>query len=415
MMTTHHDPAERNVRHTRTTAWLTLILATLTSLAGNVYHATLSPAAGRASVVAAAVVPILLLLGIHLIGGLARARADGRTVSGVYRTALTAVGLLVVLVFAASFIALRDVLVIEGAPTWIAVIVPVAVDLAIGTSTLALFALKPAAEPVAETMYREPEQVYSRGPEPVYWDPALQPPAPEPGYTTAPTVEPWMPSYSAPMSAPEPTVPVYPGAPLGASDAPLSAPLDAPLSAPIAAPLDAPLDAPLAAPLSAPESSAPVIVTAPVRDAKPEISFASELRSWDIIAAADRALTTAVGAPETDAPEVSARVVDAPETDAPDAPEPVSAPRPITRRADAPKAAAPRSGAPRPTAEHRALAGRIVAAGAVKQDRATVALILAADAAGMSKKATAAAANVHHTVVTRVLATAAAPVLTAVG
>jgi hypothetical protein len=33
----------------------------------------------------------------------------------------------------------------------------------------------------------------------------------------------------------------------------------------------------------------------------------------------------------------------------------------------------------------------------------------------MSKKATAAAANVHHTVVTRVLATAAAPVLTAVG
>jgi hypothetical protein len=144
------NTAEKNVRHTRATAWLTLILATATSLAGNVYHALHQPGSGKASVVAAVAVPIFLLLGIHLIGGLARARADGRTVSGVYRTALTAVGLLVVLVFAASFIALRDVLVIEGAPTWIAVIVPVAVDLAIGTATLALFALKPAAEPVAE-------------------------------------------------------------------------------------------------------------------------------------------------------------------------------------------------------------------------------------------------------------------------
>ena len=297
MMTTRHDPAERNVRHTRATAWLTLILATLTSLAGNVYHAVTQPGSGRASVVAAAVVPVLLLLGIHLIGGLARARADGRTVAAVYRASVTAVVTLVVLVFAASFIALRDVLVSEGAPTWIAVIVPVAVDLAIGTATLVLFALKPAAEAVAapvaaprtapraprepapakpDPMYRELEEMYRapvyaapapalhRDPEPVYPEPttALHRDAPQEYTATTPA------TYTAPASGtPEPSASPQLHAVSDAASAPVvrytdavpeyTAPVsDAPAPAPAALHRDAVHEAPAALHRDAPAITA---------------------------------------------------------------------------------------------------------------------------------------------------------------
>lgn len=346
-------PAEANVRHTRATAWVTLILATLTSLAGNVYHAVTQPGSGRASVVAAAVVPVLLLLGIHLIGGLARARADGRTVAAVYRASVTAVVTLVVLVFAASFIALRDVLVVEGAPTWIAVIVPVAVDLAIGTATLVLFALKPAAEAVAapvaaprtapakpDPMYRELAEMYRA---PVYAAPA---PAlhrdPEPVY-------------------PEPTTALHRDAPQEYT------------------------------------ATTPATYTAPALHT-PEPSASPQLH----------AVTDAASAPVvryTDAvPEYTSTPAPAPAVVHPDA---------LHRDAPAPAPAALHDDAPAITAKHRTAARKAIAAGGITKTEDEVAEVLARRDRGDSIATIATAVGINARTVSKILGKA--PVLTAVG
>lgn len=90
----------------------------------------------------AAVPPTALLLSVHGLAVLAKATASG----GVYRAAVTATGALAVCAFVLSFVALRDLAMIAGIRPWLAPVLPLVIDLAIGVATLALAAIgeKPA-------------------------------------------------------------------------------------------------------------------------------------------------------------------------------------------------------------------------------------------------------------------------------
>jgi hypothetical protein len=404
-------PAAKNVRHTRATAWTTLILATLTSLAGNVYHATTQPGSGKASIVAAVAVPIFLLLGIHLIGGVTRARADRMTVSGVYRTAVTAVVTLVAIVFAASFIALRDVLVAEGSPTWIAVIVPVAVDLAIGVATLVLFALKPAAEPVAEAAPVPAEPV-----------PAEPVPAEPPRRRDTAARDPWEPAPAMPRRGWE-TATTAAGyrepateyrEPVTATTATTATTVTTATTATTATAEPA---------TTATEYREPVTATTATRF--------SEVRYSAPTATAERDTTaTATPEPATTATEHTATTADRgytateytatttttaiPDTATTTTPEPAAAipytaeytATPATEHRDT---AAPVTTATEPattdtaTAGHRDRAAQLVADGKTKQSADVVAAILAADAAGTALNSIAKQVGKHHTTVRAVL------------
>lgn len=79
---------------------------------------------------------------MHGLALLAKANASGV----VYWASVCATGILAILAFALSFVALRDLAVIAGVRSGLAPILPLVIDLAIGVATLALVAIgdKPA-------------------------------------------------------------------------------------------------------------------------------------------------------------------------------------------------------------------------------------------------------------------------------
>lgn len=160
--------ADRIVASARRSAWLTLIVATVASLAGNVWHAHLYGSSSAAALAAAAVVPLLLLLGMHLVAGLAAARRERRVHRGVHRAAVIGVTVLIALVFVASFAALRDLLLRERFDSLAATLIPIAVDVAVVVATTALFSLDGRREPTAapaETAAAAPRDALRSAPE----------------------------------------------------------------------------------------------------------------------------------------------------------------------------------------------------------------------------------------------------------
>jgi hypothetical protein len=122
--------------------WCTLILATGASMAGNVAHAVLAQPHHALIAATAAVVPPAVLLGAtHGCALLVRSRTHGAT----YWSALTMTVLLAGCAFVLSFGALRALaLTWAGFPPSTAWLWPLAIDLSIAQSTLALLALSGA-------------------------------------------------------------------------------------------------------------------------------------------------------------------------------------------------------------------------------------------------------------------------------
>lgn len=120
--------------------WSTLAAATAASVAGNITHAVLAASAGSTAVAAAAAVvpPVVLLAATHGVAMLVRTRTVGAT----YWSALAMTVVLAVCAFVLSFDALRA-LAVEwaGLPPSTAWLWPLAIDLSIAQSTLALLAL----------------------------------------------------------------------------------------------------------------------------------------------------------------------------------------------------------------------------------------------------------------------------------
>jgi hypothetical protein len=122
--------------------WCTLILATGASVCGNVAHAVLAQPEHAPIAATAAVVPPVVLLGAtHGVALLVRSRAGG----AVYWCALTLTVALAGCAFVLSFDALRALaLTWAGFPASTAWLWPLAIDLSIAQSTLALLALSGA-------------------------------------------------------------------------------------------------------------------------------------------------------------------------------------------------------------------------------------------------------------------------------
>jgi len=119
--------------------WSTLIAATGASVAGNVAHAVLAEPGHALIAATAAVVPPAVLLGsTHGVALLVRTRTVGAT----YWCALAMTAMLAVCAFVLSFDALRTLALIwagfSPATAWLW---PLAIDLSIAQSTLALLAL----------------------------------------------------------------------------------------------------------------------------------------------------------------------------------------------------------------------------------------------------------------------------------
>ena len=138
--------ADRTVAATRRAAWLTLATATAASMAGNIYHAAHYGSGSAVAMGAAAVVPVLLLLAVHLVGGLAASRREGRVHRSVHPAAVIGVSALAAAALAASFLALRDLLLRERFDPIAAGLIPAAVDVAVVVATLALFSLAPRSD-----------------------------------------------------------------------------------------------------------------------------------------------------------------------------------------------------------------------------------------------------------------------------
>jgi hypothetical protein len=123
--------------------WAWLIAATLASVAGNVAHALLNPAAASPGIAAAAalVPPIVLLCSTHGVHTLVQSRIVG----GAYRAALCITVALALCAFVLSFDALRSLAITSaGMSPSIAWLWPLAIDLSITASTVALLALSNA-------------------------------------------------------------------------------------------------------------------------------------------------------------------------------------------------------------------------------------------------------------------------------
>ncbi len=142
-MTTRATPAERNAQRF---FWCWLIVATATSIAGNVAHALLTaanaPAGSTINPIVAgalAVVPPIVQVGAtHGVHVLVNARITG----AAYNTALAVTVALVVFAFILSFQALRELAVIyAGMNHLIACLVPLVIDLSITGSTVSILAL----------------------------------------------------------------------------------------------------------------------------------------------------------------------------------------------------------------------------------------------------------------------------------
>jgi hypothetical protein len=121
--------------------WAWLIMATGVSVAGNVAHAVLTAPMGTVRLAAAAaVVPPAVLLGsTHSVALLVRAHRVGLH----YWCALAMTFALAGCAFVLSFDALRDLAVALGMPAARAWLWPVAIDVSIANSTLALLSLAP--------------------------------------------------------------------------------------------------------------------------------------------------------------------------------------------------------------------------------------------------------------------------------
>jgi hypothetical protein len=123
--------------------WLWLFTATSMSVAGNVTHAIINaPRGAVALAAAAAVVPPAVLLGsTHSVAVLVKTRRLGAS----YWCALLMTVALAGCAFVLSFDALRDLAVSLGFHPDTAWLWPVAIDVSIAQSTLALLTLSPAA------------------------------------------------------------------------------------------------------------------------------------------------------------------------------------------------------------------------------------------------------------------------------
>jgi hypothetical protein len=121
--------------------WTWLIVATGVSVAGNVAHAVLTAPMGTVRLAAAAaVVPPAVLLGsTHSVALLVRAHRVGLP----YWCALAMTFALAGCAFVLSFDALRDLAVALGMPAGRAWLWPLAIDVSIANSTLALLSLAP--------------------------------------------------------------------------------------------------------------------------------------------------------------------------------------------------------------------------------------------------------------------------------
>lgn len=121
--------------------WMWLIAATAVSVGGNVVHAVLCAPVGRVPLAAAAaVVPPTVLLGsTHSVGLLVAARR----VNAAYWCALIMTFALAVCAFVLSFDALRELAIALGMPADRAWLWPVAIDVSIANSTVALLSLTP--------------------------------------------------------------------------------------------------------------------------------------------------------------------------------------------------------------------------------------------------------------------------------
>ncbi|BBZ65789.1 hypothetical protein MINS_12180 [Mycolicibacterium insubricum] len=119
--------------------WCWLLAASTASIAGNVTHALLHTTGTPAIAAAAAVVPpVVLLAATHGVHTLVHARITG----AAYRTALCITAALALCAFVLSFTALRDLAITAaGIPPQIAWLWPLAIDLSITASTVALLAL----------------------------------------------------------------------------------------------------------------------------------------------------------------------------------------------------------------------------------------------------------------------------------
>ncbi|AOZ64419.1 LamD-like protein [Mycobacterium phage Marcoliusprime] len=119
--------------------WAWLIAATVASILGNVTHAVLGAASSPVIAAAAAIVPPVVLLGAtHGVHALVRSRIVG----AAYRTALAIVIALAVCAFVLSYEALRELAIVyAGMRPSIAWLWPLAIDLSITGSTVALLAL----------------------------------------------------------------------------------------------------------------------------------------------------------------------------------------------------------------------------------------------------------------------------------
>lgn len=191
--------------------WTWLAGATAVSLAGNVAHAVLtaSPSTRWLAASVAAVPPTVLLASVHGIAVLAKTSASGR----VYRAAVVATTGLALGAFLLSFVALRDLAVIAHIPAPLAFVLPLVIDLAIGTATLALVAV--GDKPTRRVAQRAAQPQLSNHP--------ATPTAPRPTTSTAPTTAPPAPRSPSP-DAPTAPRPAPVPAPQKAPNAPSPAP-----------------------------------------------------------------------------------------------------------------------------------------------------------------------------------------------
>jgi hypothetical protein len=141
--------------------WVWLMVATGVSVAGNVAHAVLTAPMGTVRLAAAAaVVPPAVLLGsTHSVALLVRAHRLGWH----YWCALAMTFALAGCAFVLSFDALRDLAVALGMPPGRAWLWPVAIDVSIANSTLALLSLAPPRAARQPTDHRDGARKAPRG------------------------------------------------------------------------------------------------------------------------------------------------------------------------------------------------------------------------------------------------------------
>lgn len=164
--------------------WAWLLFATVVSIGGNVIHAWMtapSPHLKVLAALAAAVPPAVLLGSTHSVALLIKTRRRGyRRIDGLVLGAALALTIgVAVCAFAMSFFSLRDLMVMIGMSTDTAWLWPIAVDLSLICSTLALLSLtspqsgsagptvrlvQPAAAGVATVVDGDPTAVVHAGP-----------------------------------------------------------------------------------------------------------------------------------------------------------------------------------------------------------------------------------------------------------